>query len=72
MVNPQKAIPVSIILSLAFVFCAYFGIGTVVTLMVPYYLQHTDAPLPYAFEAVGWTVAKWIVLIGALFGLSTR
>ena len=74
-IKPQKSIPVSIVLSLLFVFLAYFGISAVQTLMVPYYLQ-TDlytagAPLPYVFEQVGWPVAKWIISVGALTGLST-
>lgn len=37
--NPKKAIPYSIIISLFIIFLAYFGTSTVVTLMLPYYLQ---------------------------------
>lgn len=37
--DPKRAIPISIVLSLLIIFLAYFGISTVVTLMVPYYLQ---------------------------------
>lgn len=73
--NPQRSIPISIVLSLLFVFLAYFGISAVQTLMLPYYLQTEEitkgAPLPYVFEYVGWPVAKWIISIGALTGLST-
>ncbi|KAF5296351.1 hypothetical protein FQR65_LT10243 [Abscondita terminalis] len=67
--NPQKAIPFAIITSLAVIFLAYFGTATVVTLMVPYYLQDINAPLPHAFTVVGWEVGKWIVTIGGIFGL---
>ncbi|CAG9864859.1 unnamed protein product [Phyllotreta striolata] len=67
--NPKKAIPISIVLSLLIIFLAYFGISTVVTLMVPYFLQDFNAPIPYAFEHIGWNWAKWIVSIGGIFGL---
>lgn len=70
--DPQKSIPIAILLSLLVVFLSYFGVSTVVTLMVPYYYQDADAPIPYAFDSVGYPIAKWIVSIGALFGLSTR
>lgn len=69
--NPQKAIPIAISVSLSLVFLAYFGISSVQTLMWPYYEQNVDAPLPFVFDKVGWHSAKWIVTIGALFGLST-
>jgi L-asparagine transporter-like permease len=73
--NPQRSIPISIVLSLLFVFFAYFGVSAVQTLMVPYYLQTEEltkgAPLPYVFDYVGLPVAKWVISIGALTGLST-
>nr|XP_023020567.1 high affinity cationic amino acid transporter 1 [Leptinotarsa decemlineata] len=67
--NPKKAIPISIILSLFIVFLSYFGTSAIVTLMVPYYLQNANAPIPFAFEHIGWEWAKWIVSIGGIFGL---
>lgn len=74
-INPQKSIPISIVLSLLFVFLAYFGISAVQTLMLPYFMQTEvltgGAPLPFVFGQVGWPVAKWIISIGALTGLST-
>ena len=39
--------------------------------MVPYYAQNIDAPLPAAFQYVGWPAGRWMVAVGALFGLST-
>ncbi|CAG2173921.1 unnamed protein product, partial [Oppiella nova] len=73
--NPKKAIPLAIVISLSLIFAAYFSISAVQTLMLPYYLQNDKttkgAPLPFIFESVGWTWAKWIVSIGALNGLST-
>lgn len=69
--RPQRDIPIAIVLSLFIVFLAYSGVSTVVTLMVPYFMQDEQAPIPYAFEQVGYPIAKWVVSIGALFGLST-
>lgn len=67
--HPRKNIPRSILLSLLIIFLCYFGVSTVLTLMLPYYEQDVNAPLPYAFEYVGWPVAMWIVTIGGLVGL---
>lgn len=67
--DPKKSIPFSIIVSLGVIFMAYFGISTVLTMMLPYYEQDQDAPLPYVFHYFGWTLAEYIVLFGAIFGL---
>lgn len=67
--NPTKNIPRSFILSLLIIFSCYFGVSTVLTLMVPYYQQDANAPLPSAFKEVGWDFAMWLVTIGGLIGL---
>ncbi|KAJ9588242.1 hypothetical protein L9F63_018406, partial [Diploptera punctata] len=67
--NPKRAIPIAIIGSLMIIFLSYFGVSTVLTLMEPYYLLDPDAPITKVFIGIGWTVAKWIVTVGALFGL---
>ncbi len=69
--NPQRNIPLAIIMSLAAVFLAYCGVSSSLTLMVPYFNQDATAPLPYAFHETGWIWAGYIVSAGALFGLST-
>lgn len=43
-----------------------------VTLILPYYLQNAEAPIPAVFEFVGWDWAAWIVRVGAIMGLSAR
>lgn len=67
--NPKRSMPLSIILSLTVVFLAYFGISTVLTMMLPYYEQNPNAPLPYVFEQMHWPIAVYIVSFGAIFGL---
>lgn len=67
--NPKKSIPIAVIASLVVIFVAYFSISTVLTMMLPYYEQDENAPLPFVFKQLGWYVAERIVSIGAIFGL---
>lgn len=69
--NPQKNIPLAIVISLIIIFLAYFGISTVLTMMWPYYLQNPEAPFPHVFQEIGWIEIKWIVTIGGIFALCT-
>lgn len=69
--DPQRSLPLSIILSLAFVTFAYCSVAAVQTLMWPYWDQKNSAPLPYVFDKVGYHFAEKVIRIGALAGLST-
>ncbi|GAA51235.1 high affinity cationic amino acid transporter 1, partial [Clonorchis sinensis] len=69
--NPQRAIPIAIIVCLSVCFVAYASVSAVLTLMVPYYAIPPNAPLPYAFEQVGWSVARYVIAIGAVCALTT-
>ncbi|XP_049824249.1 cationic amino acid transporter 2 isoform X3 [Aethina tumida] len=67
--NPKKSIPIGVVLSLLIVFLAYFGMSTVLTMMLPYYEQDENAPLPHVYDQLGWTAIKYIVSVGAMCGL---
>ena len=69
--NPQKAIPISIVLSLLICAISYCGVSAVLSLMIPYFMIDADAPMPEAFRFVGWNWARYLVAIGAICSLST-
>ncbi|MFZ2511986.1 MAG: amino acid permease [Gordonia sp. (in: high G+C Gram-positive bacteria)] len=70
--NPQRDLPRGILGSLAIVTVLYVGVTLVLTGMVNYTeLKGDSATLATAFGLHGITWAQWIIVIGALSGLTT-
>ncbi|XP_048478372.1 cationic amino acid transporter 3 [Plutella xylostella] len=67
--QPRRSIPVSILAVLAVVALAYCAVAAVVTMMLPYYLLERMSAVAFVFEAVGWDWARWVVAVGAVFGM---
>lgn len=67
--NPRRNMPLALWSTLIIIFLCYFAVSTVLTLMVPYYLQDLTAPISHAFRDVYWTSATWILTIGGIVGL---
>jgi|ERR1035437_5047002 APA family basic amino acid/polyamine antiporter len=69
--NPQRDLPIGIILSLIICTVLYVSVAAVLTGMVPWKLVNVEAPLTHAFldHNVGW--AGNIVTCGALAGLTS-
>ena len=69
--NAPKSIPVAIVVSLVVIFVCYFGVSAVVTLMVPFDQLDKLSPIPNAFVQRGFPLAKYIIGVGAVCGLSS-
>ncbi|XP_047030356.1 high affinity cationic amino acid transporter 1-like isoform X1 [Helicoverpa zea] len=69
--DPRKTLPLAILSVLFIVFIAYAGVSIVATMLVPYYELVGVASVSVAFTRVGWDWARWIITLGAVFGIST-
>lgn len=69
--NAPKSIPTAIVVSLVVIFVCYFGVSAIVTLMVPFDQLDELSPIPNAFVQRGFPLAKYIIGVGAVCGLSS-
>lgn len=69
--NAPKSIPIAIVASLVVIFVCYFGVSAIVTLIVPFDQLDKLSPIPNAFVQRGFPLAKYIIGVGAVCGLSS-
>ncbi|MBI5480983.1 MAG: amino acid permease [Deltaproteobacteria bacterium] len=69
--NPRRDVPIGIIASLLICTVLYIAVAAVLTGMVPYDQINIDAPVSYAFAAVGMPWAQFVISLGALTGITS-
>ncbi|EDO40406.1 predicted protein, partial [Nematostella vectensis] len=63
--EPSRTVPKAIVLCLVITSCAYLGISSIITLMVPYTAIDYHSPLAEAFSTRGFPPGYYVVSIGA-------
>jgi len=69
--NPQRDVPIGILVSLVVCTVLYIAMAAVLTGMVPYDQISIDAPVAKAFAQVGLPWAQFLVSLGALTGITS-
>ncbi|XP_017958062.1 cationic amino acid transporter 3-like [Drosophila navojoa] len=69
-INPTHNIPMAIFATMLIVFCTYFLMSTILTLMVPYYLINPITPLTSAFQYHKMYHVQTCVTVGSVLALS--
>jgi APA family basic amino acid/polyamine antiporter len=69
--NPQRDVPIGIIVSLVVCTILYIAVAAVLTGMVPYDKINIDAPVSDAFQQKGLTWAQALISVGALTGITS-
>jgi len=69
--NPQRDVPIGIIVSLILCTVLYVSVAAVLTGMVPYNKINIDAPVSDAFRQVGLPWAQFLISLGALSGITS-
>ena len=69
--NPQRDVPIGILVSLGLCTVLYILVAAVLTGMVPYQQINIDAPVSAAFEYHGLKAAVFFISLGAVAGISS-
>ena len=69
--NPQRDVPIGIIVSLLLCTLLYILVAGVLTGMVPYHLINLDAPVADAFAQRGLHTAQFLIALGAVVGITS-
>ncbi|MBL8149130.1 MAG: amino acid permease [Blastocatellia bacterium] len=69
--NPQRDVPIGIVVSLVVCTLLYIAVAAVLTGMVPYKDINIDAPVSDAFKNVGLAWAQFLISAGALAGITS-
>jgi len=69
--NPQRDVPIGIIVSLLLCTILYILVAAVLTGMVPYQRINLDAPVADAFAQRGLHVAQFLIALGAVVGITS-
>jgi APA family basic amino acid/polyamine antiporter len=69
--NPQRDVPIGIIVSLLLCTLLYILVAGVLTGMVPYQMINLDAPVADAFRQRGLHTAEFLIALGAVIGITS-
>jgi basic amino acid/polyamine antiporter, APA family len=69
--NPQRDVPIGIIVSLLLCTVLYILVAVVLTGMVPYHQIDLDAPVAQAFAVRGLPTAQLVIALGAVVGITS-
>jgi basic amino acid/polyamine antiporter, APA family len=70
-INPQRDVPIGLLVSLVVCTLLYIAVAAVITGMVPYDRINIDAPVSDAFRQVGLGWAQFVVSLGAITGITS-
>ncbi|PJI06719.1 MULTISPECIES: amino acid permease [Clostridium] len=70
--NPQKDLPIGIVLSLLICTVLYIAVSFVLTGMLPYYkYKNVSAPIAFALQKIGINWGSALVSVGAICGITS-